>query len=127
MRKLIPLLFALLIVGVVPSYAQQATLSAPVARASEDNLRVESSYLTRDSGGRWEVQVSVRDNSSNEIRRTTYSGPDATHPSATATAYNTATISVRGTETGTDVRKVNFRILGFLSDNGYLPAVTLVP
>lgn len=131
MRKLIPLLFALLIVATVPapSYAQQATLPAPLARASEDNRQVVSYYATSDAGGRWEAIVAVRDNAFNEIRRESYSGPDATHPSATAAAFNTAVINVRATETGTDVRKVRFRITGFLKDQSYDPFTTstLVP
>jgi hypothetical protein len=107
--------------------AQQATLSTPVTRASEDNLRVETYFATRDSGGRWEVQVSVRDSSGNEIRRVNHSGPDAAHSGATALAFVTAQMTIRASETGGNARKMDFRILGFLLDNGYLSGVTLVP
>lgn len=124
--KLRSLLVVLALVA-SPVFAQQATLNTPVARASEDNFRVESYFGTRDSGGRWQVEVSVRDNASNEIRRVTFSGPDTTHPGATAAAFNTALITVRSGETGTDVRKANFRVLGFLSDQAYISGVTLVP
>lgn len=128
MRKLIPLLLVVLL-GTPMLFAQQATLPAPLARASEDNRQVVSYYATSDAGGRWEAIVAVRDNVSNEIRRESYSGPDVTHPSATAAAFNTAVINVRATETGTDVRKVRFRITGFLKDQSYDPFTTstLVP
>lgn len=110
-----------------PAMAQQLTLPAPIARASEHNLRVETVYMTRDAGGRWEVEVSVRDSGGAEIRRTSYSGPDAAHPTATVAAFNTAVIwTVRAGETGTNARKTDLRVLGFLLDQGYT-AGTLVP
>lgn len=110
-------------------YAQQATLSAPITRTSEDNYRVESYTLTRDNGGQWFVIVSVRDSSGVEIRRVSYSGPDASRPGATAAAFNTAvSFTVLGGETGANTRKADFRVLTFLNTQGYLPAgVTLVP
>src|SRR5687767_14325934 len=120
-------LFVLILLA-APVSAQQATLSTPVARNSEHNLRVESIYMTRDAGGRWEMVVSVRDSGGVEIRRDSYTGPDAAHPGATVAACNTAVVwTVRSGETGTNARKTDFRALGFLADQGYLPAVTLVP
>lgn len=107
--------------------SSQATLPVPVPRASEDNLRVESTYGTRDAGGRWEIYVSVRDSGGVEIRRQSYSGPDASHPGATALAFVTAQMTVRATEVGNNARKMDFRMLGFLFDNGYLAGVTLAP
>jgi hypothetical protein len=107
--------------------AQQATNNTPVSRPAEDNRQIVSYYATSDGGGRWEVYVAIRDSGNNEIRRESYSGPDAAHPAATASAFNTAVINARASETGTDVRKVRFRITGFLFDNGYLPSTTLVP
>ena len=128
MRRLLPLALVLL---ASPALAQQATLQAPIARASEDNLRAETLFVTRDAGARWEVSVSVRDNSGNEIRRVQYSGPDAAHPTATALALVTAYTTARSGETGSVPRRLDFRLLGFLSDQGYLTpqfgTVTLVP
>jgi hypothetical protein len=127
MRRFLPLVVLALFFGSL-AYAQQATLNTPVTRASEDNLQVMSYYATADGGGRWEAIVAVRDSGGNEIRRESYSGPDAAHPAATAAAFNTAVINVRASETGTDVRKVRFRITGFLKDNGYIVSgTTLVP
>jgi len=129
MRKLIPLF--LLLVGLLGAgvlYAQQANLNTPVVRASEDNLQVMSYFATADGGGRWEAVVAVRDSGGTEIRRESYSGPDSAHPTATAAAFNTALVSIRATETGNDVRKVRFRITGFLKDQGYIVSgSTLAP
>jgi hypothetical protein len=126
MRKLaLALLVLFLGLGVV--YAQQATLNTPVTRASEDNLRAETLYISRDNGGRWEVQVSVRDNGGNEIRRVVYSGPDSGHAGATALAIATAYTTARSGETGATARRLDFRLLGFLADQGYISGVTLVP
>lgn len=130
MRKLIPLaliLITALIAYVVPLSAQQATLTAPVTPPTENNLRTESVFITRDSGGQWRVEVSVRDSGGIELRRQSYSGPDAAHPTATALAFATAYDAARGGETGSIPRRLDFRTLGFLSDNGYIPASTLVP
>jgi len=130
MKRLSLLVGILLAVLSCPVHAQQATLNAPVTRNAEDNLRVESIYLTRDGGGRWEITVSVRDSGGAEIlgRRTAYSGPDAAHAGATVAAANTAIIwTVRGGETGTNARKTDFRALGWLVDQGYIAGVTLVP
>lgn len=127
MRRLLSL--AILVLLAAPAFAQQATLQTPVARASEDNYRLESYYGTRDAGGRWEIIVSVNDSSGNEIRRVSFTGPDPAHATATAAAFNSALITVRASETGTDVRKATFRLLGFLKDQGYAPisTATLVP
>jgi hypothetical protein len=129
MRRLFPLVVLMAVLGAVPLSAQQATLDSPVARAAEHNLRVESAYLTRDGGGRWEVVVSVRDSDGNEIRRRSFTGPDDAHPAATVAAFNSALINPRAGEVGADPRKTSFRLLGFLKDQLYAPldVSTLVP
>lgn len=127
MRRLLSLVVIALLFGGAYVYAQQATLNAPVARPSEDNLRAETLYISRDLGGRWEVQVSVRDSGGNEIRRVVYNGPDAAHPTATALAIATAYTTARSGETGALPRRLDFRLLGFLSDQGYIVGVSLVP
>lgn len=127
MRRLLPLVVLLVIFAAASAFAQQATLNAPVARPSEDNLRAETLYISRDVGGRWEVQVSVRDSGGTEIRRVVYNGPDAAHSGATALAIATAYTTARSGETGALPRRLDFRLLGFLSDQGYLAGVTLQP
>lgn len=127
MRKLLAIVAVLITLAAVHASAQQATFSAPITRPAEDNLRAESLYLTRDAGGRWEIQVSVRDSAGVEIRRLSYSGPDAAHPGATVLALITAYATPRAGETGGLARRLDFRLLGFLADQGYVSAVTLVP
>lgn len=124
MRTLSLLLALFLLAGTVS--AQQATSSAPVARNSEDNRRTESYCLSRTG---WEVTVSVRDSGGVLIRTEAYTGPDATHPGATAAAFNTAVShTILGTETGANSRKTDFRILTFLKAQNYLAASdTIVP
>lgn len=107
--------------------SSQATLNSPVPRPSEDNLRAETLHITRDAGGRWQIDVSVRDSVGSEIRRQSFSGPDELHPGATALAIATAYTTARSGETGTLPRRLDFRLLGFLSDQGYITGVTLVP
>lgn len=127
MRRILAVASLLIALGGGVALAQQATLNTPVTRAAEDNLRAETLYISRDLGGRWEVQVSVRDNSGNEIRRVVYNGPDAAHPTATALAIATAYTTARSGETGALPRRLDFRLLGFLVDQGYISGVTLVP
>lgn len=131
MRKLLPLL----IVGFLAAtalFAQQATFTTPVVRPSEDNMRVESIFLTREAGGRWEAIVSVRDSGGTEIRRASYTGPDSGHATATALAFVTAQMTAVGGETGNNARRMDLRVLTFLRDQNYIGAgagqpVSLVP
>lgn len=126
MRKLIAALSILVALSGPYAVAQQATLPVPVTRAAEDNLGVASVYKTRDGGGRWEIYVSVRDSVGNEIRRQSFTGPDASHAGATILALQTAERTARSGETGGVGRTSDFRLLGFLFDNGYISG-TLVP
>ena len=100
MRRALPLFVLMAVLLSTTTDAQQATLNSPVSRAAEDNFRAETIFATRDAGGRWEVQVSVRDSSGNEIRRVVFSGPDAAHSRATALAILTAYTTARSGETG---------------------------
>jgi hypothetical protein len=127
MRRYLSLALLFLVALTGLAYAQQATFTAPVTPPAENNLRPEAVYITRDAGGRWEVTLSVRDSGGTELRRLTYSGPDAAHPGATALAFATAYDTARSGETGTIPRRLDFRTLGFLADQGYISGVTLVP
>ena len=126
MKKL--LLSFLLLAGSVS--AQQATLNSPVSRTSEDNYKIAELFIRGNAGGQTAqvlLAVSVQDSGGNEIRRFNVSIPDSTHAGASVSGFVTALITVRATETGTDVRKANFRALGYFSDQGYFSGVTLVP
>lgn len=124
MRKLIPL-FVLLFAGVV--YAQEAGLTSPVARSSEAKYKIRSFNAVTVGTNTVQVDISVQDASGNEIRVFGATVPDSAHPTATFGGMATAMITVRASETGTDARKLAFRILGYLADNGYFPAATLTP
>lgn len=115
MRKLLPLALVLL---AAPAFAQLATKQVPTPRADEHNYRAESYFNTSDGGGRWQVELSVRDSGGNEIRRMSISGPGAPcGAGATAVAFNDAIMTPIGGEVGGNVRKVRARILEFLRAN----------
>lgn len=122
MRRFVPLVVLLMVsAGLM---AQDASLSAPVARNSEAKMTVRSFCASQSAVG---IEVSVQDAGNAEIRVQGYTVPDAAHPSATVAGFFTAIGTTRGGETGGVLRRANFRILGFLTDNGYLPASTLNP
>ena len=106
--------------------AQEATLSAPVARASESKLTVKRLDLTATQAI---ISLSVQDTGNNEIRYFNVVVPDPAPATAAATVAGlvTAIDTVRATETGGALRKLQFRLLGYLFDQGYLPGVTLQP
>lgn len=120
-RLSLALAFALL-APLVP--AQEATLTTPVTRTSEAKQTVRTLNITQAQAT---IEVSIQDSSNAEIRVATYVVPDAARPTATVAGVLTALDTARSGETGGAMRRANFRILGFLQDNGYLPAATLVP
>lgn len=124
MRKLIPLVL-LLIAPVL--YAQEAGLTSPVARTSEAKFKIRSFNATVTGTNSVSVDVSIQDSGNAEIRVVAFTVPDSTHPGATFAGMASAMVTVRATETGGDARKLAFRILGYLADNGYFPASTLTP
>jgi hypothetical protein len=109
------------------SSAQSASLTAPVARTSEASFVVDKLALQR-TPAQAVIEIMVQDSGGVEdIKRVNYVVPDAAHPGATVVGLVTAMMTVRATETGTNPRKLNFRVLGYLADQGYFPAHTLVP
>lgn len=105
----------------------EATLSAPVARTSEAKYKIRSFNAVTIGTNSIQIDLSVQDSANAEIRVLACAVPDSAHPTATFGGMATAMITVRATETGGDAAKLAFRILGYLSDNGYFPAATLVP
>lgn len=124
MRKL--LILALLFIAQI-AYAQEAGLTVPVSRSSEAKFKIRSFSATVTGTNTISVDVSVQDSGNSEIRVAAFTVPDATHPGATFAGMATAMVTVRATETGGDARKLAFRILGYLADNGYFPANSLTP
>lgn len=124
MRRSLSIVVLTLLLAPALARAQVATLTVPVTRASETQMKVRDLSISPSGVG---IDVSVQDGSSNEIRVQSYIIPDPAHPTATVVNFLTALINVRATETGTDPRKANFRILGYLVDQGYITGVSLAP
>lgn len=123
-------LLAVLILCASVAFAQQATINTPITRTSIDNYKVSELLIRANTPGQ-SAQVfmiaSAQDSGGVEVTRVNFSIPDSAHSGATVAGFVTALITVRATETGTDARKANFRALGYFSDQGYLPGVTLIP
>lgn len=104
--------------------AQEATLNTPVARTAEAKYIMKRLDISADQAI---FEVWVRDSNNENIRQVNFVVPDVSHPGADIPGVFTAIATPRATETGGVLRRANFRLLGFLFDNGYLPGVSLVP
>jgi hypothetical protein len=118
------ILFGFLLLLATTGLAQEATLNIPVTRPSEAKLGVKEVNIRQTQVV---VSLSVQASTNDEIRYYNVAIPDITFPSATVVGFITAIGTTRPTETGTALRRFQFRVLGYLSDNGYLSGVTLVP
>lgn len=123
MKKLI---LSLLVLFAVSASAQEATYNTPVTRPSETKLTVKRLDLTASQAI---ISISVQTAAAEEVRYYNLVVPDSSPATSTATISGlvTAIDTVRATETGGVLRRLNFRILGYLLDTGYLPNVTLAP
>jgi hypothetical protein len=121
MRKL---LYSLLILAALPIFGQQATLNTPNARSSETKIVIVDFSVKRDCACAY-IVAEYQDASSNATHQTTYNVPDSNVPALTLQGLVGAMLVTRATETGVNTRKMSFRILGYLSDNGALTGVTL--
>lgn len=101
-----------------------ATLSTPITRSSETKYTARSFACSQIAAG---IECSVQDAGSNETRVVSFRVPDPTHPTADVNGFLSAIGTARGGESGTVLNRANFRILGFLVDNGYIAGVTLNP
>src|SRR5688572_16557294 len=102
------------------------TLATPVTRSSETKYTVDRLDIRRS--GQAFVEVVAQDSGGLEdIRRFAFTVPDTAHPSATLANFIGALLNARSGETGTNARRANFRVLGYLVDQSYLPAGTLNP
>lgn len=108
--------------------AQDATLATPVT-ATQAKYRVRTFAVSNPPAGSAgaSIDVSAQDSGGNEVKAYTFVIPDGNHPGATVGGLVTAMMTVRATETGTDSRKMQFRVLGYFFDQGYFPAATLNP
>lgn len=124
MRKILAVFSLLVALAGGFALAQDATLTAPVVRNSEAKYVLVSFACSQLAA---EINVNVQDAGSVTVRTQSFAVPDAARPSATVVGFLTAIGTARSGETGTVLRRANFRVLGFLSDNGYLAANTLNP
>lgn len=107
----------------------EISLTSPVNRPSEAKYKVrEFSIYARPGETPFAViAVSVQDSGDSEIRYFNAVIPDLDHPGATVAGLVAAFGTARSGETGGVLARANYRILGYLLDEGYFPAATLVP
>lgn len=100
------------------------TLATPIPLPSKAKYVVDS-LLIRRSGPMVSVEIMVQDSGGTaDLERITVNIPTGT---ATVNGFLGALLSPRSGETGSNGRKVNFRALGYLVDQGLLPPGTLNP
>lgn len=121
MRKL-PLLLLFL---ALPAAAQEIQVTTPATQAK---LKVDSFLVFRNPATA-KIGFVYQDAGNNDVSNFgEVTIPSAACGSATVAGLISAMMTVRATETGTDVRKMNFRVGGYVKDNDCgLPAGTLVP
>ena len=121
MKKLfLMLLFA------IPVFGQQANVNSPAARPAIDHYVVKIIHEDGDCQCA-QVHVEAQDSSNNPISRQRFDIPDANIAGSSFVNFETARGTTRASETGGTLRRLNFRVLGYLVDTGYLSGVTLVP
>jgi hypothetical protein len=124
MRNL--LLSILFVALALPIFGQQATLNTPAARSSETKIVIVDFGVKRDCACAY-VVLEYQDAGSSATHQQTVNIPDPNIPALTLQGLVGAMLTTRATETGVNTRKMSFRVLGYLSDNGALSGVTLVP
>lgn len=120
MKRILSLLI-LSLAGLAP--AQEAPLTSSVAKPI---TKYVTSSFSMDAA-QASIVVDQKDAGGNTLSTVSFLVPDSAHPTATLANFVTAFTTARGGETGGVLRRLNFRILGYLFDQGYLPAATLNP
>jgi hypothetical protein len=122
------LIFALILILIVPAlFAQQANITTPDQTNVETKVIASLVDLSRDCVCAF-VEVVYQNASGTDLRRQRFQIPaDPNNPGTELNAFAGAIINARSGETGSNTRRLNFRALGYLSDAGRLPGVTLVP
>ena len=120
-------LFAILLLAFSTSaFAQQADLDTPITQPTETKIKIKNLEILRD-GPTVVVVVSFQDAGSVDVRLAQYAIPSGAHPGASVGAFITAMLTPKVGEVGSDTRKLNYRMLGYLNDLLFLPPVVLVP
>lgn len=107
--------------------AQDATLTSPITHATEAKYKIRGFCVVNPAVGApsASIDLSSQDSGNNEITVLNRTIPGC--GTATVAGLATAMVTVRPTETGSDTRRLQFRIIGYLGDQGCLPASTLNP
>jgi len=130
MKKIV--ILGLILIFSLQARAQEATLNTPITRSSETKYKVEILNFTR-SPAQADLTIAVQDSSNVTIRTIAFTIPGATAcPTVTVGNLMTAMITIipgpsPAAETGTDARKIQYRLLNYLSVQGCISGVTLVP
>ena len=121
----------ILILAALPVAAQEATLNSSVSRSSITKIKIDTFYCDRTP--QCKIATIKQDSSNVDIEQgaQVFFIPSAAgQPCTSATTVSGlagAMNVTRATETGANARIQSFRILGYLSDQGCLSGVTLVP
>lgn len=121
MKKLLTLAL-LLLTGSV--HAQDATLTQVCGDRGESKYVLVGYDVTVSTA---HARVSVRDAAGVEVRVAAYTIPDAAHPTADVSSFVTAIGTPRTGETGGALRRMAFRVVGYLVDKGYIAGVVVNP
>ena len=125
MKRTIQVIALLLVFSGLAS-AQDASLSSPVAQPSEAKLVLQR-FDCNFAANQCVISLNVMDSGKTTvIRYFNLVVPDTAHPTATFPGILVAAGTTRATETGGAERRANFRIIGYLFDQGYLPQVASV-
>lgn len=119
------ILILALLVGAAPMLAQEATLAAPETVSATKVVVDDFNFSRGCLCGEITLALVTADGATVTRRRSVSIGRDGDN--VTAGEFLAALRSPRASETGGDGRRINFRLLGVLFDNGELPGVTLVP
>jgi hypothetical protein len=126
------------VVGIATDFggatAQEATLNSSVSRTSITKVKIDTFHFDRN-GLSVVIGLVYQDSGNADVPApgltTSFTIPSAAGvPCTSATTLGGlagAMNAVRASETGTEPRKQQFRILGYLADQGCLTGVTLVP
>ena len=135
--KRFSLIFTFILVLALPALAQKATLDTPNTGATIVDYEV-AGWDTSISSRRVIVklyQLNAAGNVLPQIKKVvveSFTAPDPETGDVSRTwtafiAFQQISENARAGETGSVERRINYRVLGYLFDNGLLPNVTLVP
>lgn len=120
-------LMAFVFVATTTVGAQELTLTTPVTYPSETKYRIRKIFQDATSAlVQTTIEISAQSSGGAEIRYFNVSIPSPACGSATSATLETASTTARAGEPAGALARAQYRILGYLSDNGCgFPAHTL--